>query len=129
MGLIITKNRERKEVLSYGYNFNCLDCPGAGLSFPCDKDGNIFMADLVEAGINNLNHAKANIGVLYDKPHVQQYVNRYTEHAEGTCKCGKTVVLSDSLDNECENCHRIYNLCGQELKPRDQWEENMDYDY
>ena len=33
------------------------------------------------------------------------------------CHCGKEIELSDPLDNECDNCHRWFNMSGQEVVP------------
>ena len=32
------------------------------------------------------------------------------------CKCGAEILLSDPMDNDCEECGRIYNMSGQEVK-------------
>ena len=49
---------------------------------------------------------------------------------QGTCTCGRriTIEYDDGMGYDCE-CGRIYNLGGQELRPRSQWEENMHDDY
>lgn len=46
---------------------------------------------------------------------------------EGTCACGRRIVVEydDGDGFDCE-CGRIYNLSGQELRPRAQWEEPME---
>ena len=31
------------------------------------------------------------------------------------CKCGAEILLSDPMDNDCEECGRIYNMSGQEV--------------
>jgi len=125
----IIRERKRVEEFTYGLSFHLIECPSAGCSFDCDEYGNIFMDDLEPVALNTLETARAGVGTLYHEPEVTRYVSRYVDHAVGICNgCGREVVLSDPLDNECV-CHRIYNMCGQELKPRDQWEEPMDYDY
>lgn len=45
------------------------------------------------------------------------------------CDCGTTVYLDDSLTNECPTCGQLYNGFGQELAPRDEWDENWEDDY
>jgi len=45
----------------------------------------------------------------------------------GTCDCGETVVL-DSFTVECPNCGKLYNAFGQELRPREEWEETDAYE-
>lgn len=36
--------------------------------------------------------------------------------AVGRCVCGHLVVLQDNLTNDCDGCHRAYNLVGNEVK-------------
>ena len=31
------------------------------------------------------------------------------------CLCGEEILLSDPMDNECEECGRLYNMSGQEV--------------
>jgi hypothetical protein len=31
------------------------------------------------------------------------------------CKCGAEILLADPMDNDCEECGRIYNMSGQEV--------------
>lgn len=52
--------------------------------------------------------------------------SREVTRIKGTCRCG-TEVRIEYDETECENCGQLYNLFGQELRPRSQWEEN-DYD-
>lgn len=39
-----------------------------------------------------------------------------------TCDCGTSVYLEGNT-NECEGCGELYNLFGQKLKPKEEWEE------
>jgi len=41
----------------------------------------------------------------------------------GECACGAEIDLSDPMTNACDNCGRLYNGCGQELRPEEDWEE------
>lgn len=43
--------------------------------------------------------------------------------AEGFCTCGTLVMLSDPLDNVCDNCGRCYNSSGQMVTPSWQCDE------
>lgn len=48
----------------------------------------------------------------------------------GRCECGVETCLTDQRGNDFTcTCGRDYNCFGQELRPRDQWEENMEEDY
>jgi hypothetical protein len=53
--------------------------------------------------------------------------------AEATCHCGNRLDLYNGRDCydtiDCEKCGRLYNSSGQELRPRYQWEENLEEDY
>jgi hypothetical protein len=40
----------------------------------------------------------------------------------GKCHCGAMVDLG-GFTCECELCGRLYNWCGQELRPESEWEE------
>lgn len=54
---------------------------------------------------------------------------RQVERVQGRCTCGRVIVVEyDEGDGfDCE-CGRIYNLGGQELRPRSEWEEPMEED-
>ena len=32
------------------------------------------------------------------------------------CKCGAEILLSDPMDNDCDECGRIYNMSGQQVR-------------
>jgi hypothetical protein len=34
------------------------------------------------------------------------------------CKCGAEILLSDPMDNECDECGRLYNMSGQQVRMR-----------
>lgn len=50
-----------------------------------------------------------------------------TTRKVGDCYCGSNVELSE-FTNECEECGRLFNMAGQDLKPANQWEEVIDGD-
>jgi len=43
------------------------------------------------------------------------------------CSCGQTVYLDDPLTNECNHCGKLYNGCGQELAPPEEWDPEDKY--
>ena len=47
-------------------------------------------------------------------PYIDESPSSYVEPAVGRCHCGHDVYLHNPLNNECENCHRWYNMMGQE---------------
>jgi len=57
--------------------------------------------------------------------------NGRISEAFGSCSCG---VVVNFLERDCYDtvecsCGKLYNSSGQELRPRNQWEENMEEDY
>ena len=54
---------------------------------------------------------------------------REVQRVQGDCACGQriTVEYDDGDGWDC-SCGRIYNLSGQELRPRSEWEEPMEED-
>ena len=44
------------------------------------------------------------------------------------CDCGHVTCLNEQRGDFSCICHREYNAFGQELAPRNEWEENDDYD-
>ena len=111
----------------YRLCFEWNDTPGAGFSFDCDKNGNVDVASMNPAALENL----AGCLFVYDVSleGVMNFSYIYEDPPEGICDCGRTVYLQ--YDNghgiDCD-CGRIYNLSGQELAPRSQWEERWDDD-
>ena len=47
----------------------------------------------------------------------------WREPAVAICECGREITL-DYDAQECEHCGRLHNILGQELLPRNMWEEN-----
>lgn len=111
--------------LSYYWN----DCPGAGFSFPCTRDGKIIEDQLMtDLGMDNYISCRDGIfDVTFEG--IINYSKTMTSPAYGECDCGRTVYLDYDYGHgiDCE-CGRIYNLSGQELAPRSQWEERYDED-
>lgn len=54
---------------------------------------------------------------------------RTVKRLQGTCPCGAVIVIEydEGYGWDCD-CGRIYNLNGQELRPRSEWEEPMEED-
>lgn len=48
-------------------------------------------------------------------------------HRSIICDCGEEVTLL-SITNECDKCGRLYNSCGQELAPYEEWDDEDRYD-
>lgn len=45
------------------------------------------------------------------------------------CDCGCEIEFDGGHDEECPKCRKEYNAFGQELAPREQWEEFEGEDY
>jgi hypothetical protein len=118
---------ERIEEFALSYEWR--DDPGAGFSFPCDRGGNRFPKDTSQENYDFCvaEAAKPDGKVVYCG--VVDYSRDYRHPAQGTCTCGRTVYLYADYGHgiDCD-CGRIYNMSGQELAPRSQWEERWDED-
>jgi len=91
---------------------------GGGVSFPCDKDGNIDFSDLQPAALENLN--KALMGEMHFVG-LRAHEWSYQPPRMGRCHCGEEIYL-DHFTNEC-SCGALYNSSGQELCDPRYWGE------
>jgi hypothetical protein len=109
----------------FSLSFEYPDSPGAGFSFPCDKEGNPdwdhFDDPRYAAARENLD--KCLLG-KYDVVFkgVERRSWSYRHPRVGRCHCGEEVTL-DRFTNTCYICGTDYNSAGQELAPREQWGE------
>ena len=117
----IVRKRRTVKVEEYALSFGWKNMPGAGFSFPCDKQGTPLLGEMHSIAQENL--AKC-LSSEYDvlPRGVKDYSHTYQEPAVGRCSCGKLVELFDPLTNTCE-CGLEHNGCGQSLSPRSQWQE------
>lgn len=127
MALEIIKRGQRVMHEEFALRFDKVGHPGSGYSFPCDINGNF-----IEEQDNP--HRKENFERVKNDPNytfwgVQIYKHSYYEPGEGKCKCGRTVYLEPDYGHgiDCD-CGRIYNMSGQELAPRSQWDDRYDDD-
>ena len=118
----ITQEPYCEEGVEYSLNYRWRGSePNHGFTFPCDKDGNVDMADLSPAGRENLR--KCQDGEYDVVPEgVQEREWSYRHPRVGKCDCGEEVVL-DRFTNTCYGCGADYNMSGQRLAPRSQWGE------
>ena len=121
----IIKKRERVTVTTYEHVYTHVDNPGSGFFFPCDRMGIVDVDSLKPAGLENFRKCVEKEYNVVDRG-VEERTHSYTEPAVLRCNCGRHVHL-ETNDNECR-CGAIYNLFGQELAPRDQWEEEDNCD-
>lgn len=116
----IISQRKRVHVESYMLCFSWRDTPGAGFSFPCDKEGNLTPEAANPDAQANLDKCLSGEYDVIAKG-VQDYSYHYTQPKVGKCSCGKEVSL-DHFTNTCE-CGRDYNSSGTLLAPREFWGE------
>lgn len=93
---------------------------GGGFSFPCSKDGIVDTSSLAPEGLTNYNKCLAQTEI---KPKLYERNSSYRMPMVIKCNCNTTLELWNS-ENDCPNCSTIFNIVGQELAPRDQWEED-----
>ena len=99
---------------------------GGGYGFPCDENGNLNKETMCEEAIQNYEYCLAHPEEFDVFNKVEKMENSYREPASGTCHCGEKVFLQDEYMGACQcpNCGQWYNLCGQELLPPEEWEED-----
>jgi hypothetical protein len=118
----IISQRKNGVSVSYARVFQYVNCPGAGASFPCTKDGKI--STLMPAGVANLQNCLKGgdpTNPIIDLG-IQEESRRYTVAAVGECDvCEKHVEL-EGFTNTC-SCGADYNSFGQRLADRSQWGE------
>lgn len=118
--LKITKPRERKTVRENRIEFMYISDPGAGYSFDADNDWNpIFHNECQEKNYNACLSDKEMCGPLR-----RTYDRNYIEPAQGICRCGQTISLTDQYMGACEcpKCGQWYNLFGQEVYHPTGWD-------
>ena len=117
----IISHGRRVEEFTYSIFYEWVEIPGAGFSFDCNENGDIYFKDFTTAALENYEKCESGeYEVIYRG--LQRYVNRYWEPTVGECYCGKEVVLQSNT-NECEHCGRLYNSAGQELSDPKHWGE------
>ena len=123
----IVSKSQTVRVEEYALSFEWRDSPGAGFSFPCDKQGTLLLDKIHPIAQENLEKCLSREYAVTSRG-VKDYSYTYREPAQGRCDCGKLIELSDPMTNTCEGCGLEYNGGGQLLAPRSQWEEPWDDD-
>ena len=102
------------------------DGHGSGFAFPCDADGKV--TELPPDAVKNYEFCLAHPERFARYGVVDQIRQRYREPDTGVCFCGERIELHNEYHGACAcpNCGRWYNLFGQELRPPEQWEEDID---
>jgi hypothetical protein len=115
MRIEILSRRQRVETEYFRLDFDCISVRGAGYSFDCTKDGTVLGDEFRTKEEREAAVAEVTAHPDYEGPFLRTYTHSYMEPAVGRCECGASVTLQDPLDNECEECHRWYNMVGQEV--------------
>ena len=111
------------------YNLLFYTDRSGGLSFPCDKDGNILPLEYDQAKKNYeyaMNHPEH---YPYAWKVVKKHVRRYRNPASGICNCGERIDLRNEYLGACEcpNCGQWWNMFGQELNNPETWRDGDDW--
>jgi hypothetical protein len=114
MGMKIISQRERVEVVSYYLHFASRSVPGAGWGPDCDERGNVLGDEHATKEQREAAVAEARLDPDLMPPEIRRRGHSYVQCAIGRCTCGAEVQLEDPLFNECDRCHRFWNICGQE---------------
>lgn len=113
---------EERRVLEFRY----IDDPEAGFSFPIEHGEVVFKS---EEGKRNyewcLNHPEKVINL---GERVERWSGMVAALAE--CECGKIIRLEDRYYgcSQCSYCGRWHALGGYEVKPPEEWEEDLEED-
>jgi hypothetical protein len=112
------KRGEYSNVEKWSLDYHWSHNRWAGFSFDCDSQGKV-----AEPSENLISCQDGTFDVVFEGIKDRSY--QVFEPDAGTCDCGRTVYLEGDFGHgiDCK-CGRIYNLSGQELAPRSQWEEN-----
>ena len=110
----IISRRERIEEVSYCLYFASKGTRGAGWGPSCDKDGNVLGDSYATKEQREAAVAEARLDPDFEAPYVRAQTHGYMQCAIGRCTCGAEVQLEDPLFNECDRCHRYWNMSGQE---------------
>ena len=118
------KQREKVVETEYYHEFRFKDDPGAGCSFPCDKEGNINFDHMSSGARQNFEFAVSNPDKINDLGIIERNF-AHTEPAIVKDECGVEFALEDQHGGACScpKCNRWYNLFGQELNPPEHWND------
>lgn len=119
---------QRRTITEYNLMFD--DGHYNGFGFACDENGKVF-DDLPPEALENYKWCLENPSKFERFNKVVPFTYTVRDNAYGTCHCGNRVDLYDMYYGacQCDECGQWYNLSGQELRPPEDWEENLDSDY
>jgi len=126
MKLEIISPRHTEHIEEYSLYFQ--ETKNGGLSFPCDKMGNVFTDQLHSVALENYKKAIADTS-KFISVYIQDYSHNVRCCAIGKCSCGGTVYLDNGLSNSCDSCNNEYGMNGELFLPRSMWQEQIEEDY
>lgn len=122
--IISPRKREVREEYSHVWEWK--STPGAGFSFPSDKNGNVQVVNLNDAAKENYMICLINKDNMLTDCGVERYEYVYIEYAILKCKCGRKVELNSPVYGTSCDCGRLWSDSGYEMAPMSQWEDRMD---
>lgn len=115
--------KEAQIVHHVEHSLNFDTSPSGGYSFPCDHKGQVI--DLRPEGRQNYERCVSGEVKTIRPAYVHE--REWTEYqsAIGECYCGAEVELRGDSEGLCYcHCGACYNVAGQSIRPRSEWEEN-----
>ena len=102
----------------------------SGFSFKCDSNGVVDTATKTAAALENYQFCQANRD-KFARIFLDVRENEVWHPKVIRCHCGDSLRLEypDGYGAISCCCGQLYNLSGQRLRPRSQWEERLDDDY
>jgi hypothetical protein len=124
----VIRKGERVEGVSYSYAFNYKGKKNWGFAFECDENG-VLKPFENEAAADNYKYCLSHPDE-FEAPFVDKSEWSYWSPKVIQCHCGEEVVLDRDYGYgiQCD-CGQLYNAGGDELVPREYWEERIDDDY
>lgn len=115
--------RYSRNVVEYDFEhyYENVDRPGSGFSFPANEFGDLLVDQMSKSAMESYEMVcEDDSDFVYVG--LQRYTRRWHEPAAGRCYCGAEVLLEYNT-NECEKCHALYNMSGQQLSDPRMWGE------
>ena len=115
--------KEAQIVHHVEHSLNFDTSPSGGYSFPCNERGVVDV--LNKTAQSNFEKCLSGEIKTIRPPYV--YGREWTENqsAIGECYCGAEVELRGDSEGLCYcHCGACYNVAGQSIRPRSEWEEN-----
>jgi hypothetical protein len=128
MGAKILKPSKREFFVEYSLKYNTSN--NGGFSFPCDAQGHVDLSILSDAAKHNYHQCLDGMVGAIRAPYVQEREFSRLAMAIAECECGKQFHMDIDGEGLCYcHCGKCYNIAGQSIRPRSEWEERYEDDY